>query len=182
MKPALPEEIARFVAAAPVAVTLAAPGDGDHALLAANGHFCRLTGYAEEEILGRDCRFLQGPATRPESRAAMRRFFDDAQASQARIAVVNYRRDAKPFINLVYLSKLRGAGGRVRYLFASQFDVSHASPSGAEAYERDLAAELRSLSRAHRLGVETSLTTLATSAHAIAAAKLALADIEARAT
>ena len=180
MTPALPGAVARFIAEAPIAVTLALPGDSDRALVAANPHFCRLTGYAEAEILGRDCRFLQGPATAAASRTAMRRFFDDESAAQTRVEVVNYRRDGRPFVNLVYLSKLTGVGGRLRYLFASQFDVSHASAASADAYDVDLAAGLKTLGRAWKLGVETSLTTLAASNHAIATAKLALAEIEAR--
>jgi PAS domain S-box-containing protein len=181
---ALPVELADFVANTPIPVTVAVPGEQDRALIAANSHFCRLTGYDESEILGRDCRFLQGAATAPEARRAMRRFFEDLSPSPTRIEVVNYRRDGRPFVNLVFLSKLKDIGGAVRFLFASQFDVSHATASTAQTYDRQLGArmaELQTLGRMHQLGVETSLTALATSTHAIATAKLALAEIEARA-
>ena len=182
MKADLPAEIARFVASTPVPVTVAAPGARERVLVAANVHFCRLTGYDESEILGHDCRFLQGRATDPAARSAMRRFFEARDRTQTRVEVVNYRKDGRPFINLVFLSKLTDRSGAVRFLFASQFDVSHASQAAADDYERRLGAgitDLNKLGKAHKLGVETSLSALATSAHQIATAKLALAEIEA---
>jgi PAS domain S-box-containing protein len=180
----LPAEFADFVANSAIPVTVALPGQADRVLLAANGPFCKLTGYGESEVLGRDCRFLQGEATDPEARSAMRRFFADDAPRQSRVEVVNYRKDGRPFVNLVFLSKLRDLSGAVRFLFASQFDVSHASQAAARDYDRRLhgrVAELAVLGKAHKLGVETSLSSLATSTHAIATAKLALAEIEARA-
>jgi PAS domain S-box-containing protein len=180
----LPAELADFVANTSIPVTVAVPGERDRALVAANGPFCRLTGYDEGDILGHDCRFLQGEATTSDSRAAMRRFFADATAPQTRVEVVNYRRDGRPFVNLVFLSKLKDLGGAVRFLFASQFDVSHANAGTARAYEDQLGrrlTELQTLARAHQLGVGSSLAALAASTHAIATAKLALAEIEARA-
>lgn len=183
MSAALPAALAEFVANTPIPVTVAVPGEQDRVLVAANRHFCKLTGYDESEILGRDCRFLQGAATTPESRDTMRRFFRDPSPAQTRIEVVNYRSDGRPFVNLVFLSKLKGFGGAVRFLFASQFDVSHANSAAAEVYDRQLGSrvtELQTLARMHQLGMSASLATLATSNHAIATAKLALAEIEAR--
>jgi len=184
VKPELPAEIARFVAESPVPVTVAAPGTHDRALVAANSQFCRLTGYDEGEILGRDCRFLQGRATDPKARHAMRRFFETRDPAQMRIEVVNYRKDGRPFINLVFLSELTDRAGAVRFLLASQFDVSRASEAAAQAYDRQLGArltELQTLGKMHQLGVETSLSALAGSTHQIATARLALAEIEAAA-
>jgi PAS domain S-box-containing protein len=181
----LPAELAAFVANTAIPVTVAAPGDHDRVLVAANRNFCQLTGYDESEILGRDCRFLQGAATTPESRRAMHRFFEDSSPNQTRVEVVNYRKGGRPFVNLVFLSKLRDLSGAVRFLFASQFDVSHASASTARNYDDQLSArmaDLQTLGKMHQLGVETSLSALATSTYAIATAKLALAEIEARAS
>ena len=184
MKANLPAEIARFVASTPVPVTVAAPGARDRVLVAANSHFCQLTGYEESEILGHDCRFLQGRATDPKARHAMRRFFEARDPAQMRVEIVNYRKDGRPFINLVFLSKLTDRTGAVRFLFASQFDISRASEAGALNYDRQLGArmtELQTLGKMHQLGVETSLSALASSTHQIATAKLALAEIEAAA-
>ena len=185
MTATLPAELADFVANTSIPVTVAVPGEHDRVLVAANRPFCKLTGYDEPEILGRDCRFLQGAATAPEARSAMRRFFNDPSQTQTRIEVVNYRKDGLAFVNLVFLSKLKDLSGAVRFLFASQFDVSHASPSSAEGYDRQLGArmaELQMLGKMHQLSVGASLSTLAASTHAIAAAKLALAEIEAHAS
>jgi PAS domain S-box-containing protein len=185
MNETLPLDLANYVAGSPIPMTVATPDGPDRVLLAANRRFCDLTGYEEREILGRDCRFLQGEATQEASRDAMRRFFTENSATQMRVSIVNYRKDGRPFVNLVFLSKLSGAGGRTRFLLASQFAASQASLRSAEDYDRDLGAgleDLRELGRTHRLNVETSLVTMASSAHAIASARLALANLGPRAS
>lgn len=177
----LPLDVARFAAASPIPMTFATPEGPDRVLVGANRRFCALTGYDESEILGRDCRFLQGEATEPEAREAMRQFFSDPYATQIRVPIINYRKDGVAFVNLVFLSKLRGIDGRLRFLLASQFDVTKASDT--DNYERELGSGLKTLKtigEAHRLGVETSLVSISNSAHAVASARLALADIGTR--
>ena len=44
-------------------ITIADPNLPDCPLMYVNEAFCRMTGYAREEIIGRNCRFLQGPDT-----------------------------------------------------------------------------------------------------------------------
>ncbi len=41
------------------------PREADNPIVFANDAFCRLTGYSREEVLGRNCRFLQGPESDP---------------------------------------------------------------------------------------------------------------------
>src|SRR5579883_1572289 len=48
------------------------PRQPDNPIVLVNEAFCRLTGYRQEEILGRNCRFLQGPDTHPEAIKALR--------------------------------------------------------------------------------------------------------------
>ncbi|KAK0358975.1 hypothetical protein LTR94_033141, partial [Friedmanniomyces endolithicus] len=51
----------------------------DNPVVFANGAFCRLTGYERDEILGRNCRFLQGKDTDPETRRKLHRAVEQAE-------------------------------------------------------------------------------------------------------
>jgi PAS domain S-box-containing protein len=71
--------------------------DGDMELVYVNQAFLDATGYAREEAIGRNCRFLQGPGTDPETVREIRK----AVASHASIEVeiLNYRKDGTSFLN-----------------------------------------------------------------------------------
>ena len=73
------------------------PLQSEDPIVFANGAFLDLTGYSEAEILGRNCRFLQGPRTDPETVQHIR----DALATRQPFAaeILNYRRDGTPFWN-----------------------------------------------------------------------------------
>jgi len=88
----------------------------------ANNAFLDLTGYEEAEVLGRNCRFLQGAQTDPETVTQLR----NAVAKQEAIAVeiLNYRRDGTPFWNAVFMGPVFNPQGELIYFFASQLDVS----------------------------------------------------------
>ena len=53
------------IAISPIASVVSNPRLPQNPIIAVNAEFCALTGYAEEEILGRNCRFLAGPDTEP---------------------------------------------------------------------------------------------------------------------
>lgn len=73
-------------------------------------------------ILGRNCRFLQGPFTNPLS---VRRLRDATKAGKQHQEVfLNYRRDGSPFMNLLMVAPLCDARGVVRYFIGAQVDVS----------------------------------------------------------
>lgn len=73
--------------------------------------FCRLTGYARDEIVGRSCRFLQAPGDQQVRKGDKRRYTDSSAANHLRInidalqecqvSLINYQKGGKPFINLV---------------------------------------------------------------------------------
>ncbi len=94
----------------------------DNPIVFVNDAFCRLTGYEPDEIMGRNCRFLQGPDTDLDSVARIR------QAVEGRtdidIEVLNYRKDGTPFWNALYLSPVFDEAGELQYFFASQLDVT----------------------------------------------------------
>lgn len=73
----------------------------DNPIVFANEAFQKLTGYSKEEILGRNCRFLQGPDT---SKAAVTRVREAIARGEAiDVDLLNYRKDGAPFWNALYL-------------------------------------------------------------------------------
>ena len=92
----------------------------DYPIILANQAFLNLTGYASNEVLGRNCRFLQGegssPAAVAEIRAALK---EDRELS---IELLNYRKDGSPFWSQLHLSPIHNDEGRLIYHFGSQID------------------------------------------------------------
>lgn len=94
----------------------------DYPIVLANDAFLALTGYDAEEVLGRNCRFLQGEATSKTAVAQIRAAV--AQRTEATIEIMNYKKDGTPFWNQLHISPLRDEAGDVAYYFASQVDVT----------------------------------------------------------
>jgi len=73
----------------------------DNPIVLANQAFIELTGYRGEEILGRNCRFLQGEATNSEHVEAVRAAIRERR--EATVELLNYRRDGAAFWNELHL-------------------------------------------------------------------------------
>ncbi len=98
------------------------PARADNPIVFCNVAFQDLTGYTRDEIIGRNCRFLQGPET---DRATVTQVRDAIAAGQAvDVDLLNYRKDGTTFWNALYLSPVRDKDGVIRFFFASQLDVS----------------------------------------------------------
>ena len=76
-------------------ITLSDPNADDHPLIYANEGFCRLTGYNSDEIIGRNCRFLQGEATSTDTVAQIRSCI--ANERSGIFEIYNYKKMAKGF-------------------------------------------------------------------------------------
>ncbi len=128
------------------------PRQPDNPMVFANDAFCRLTGYERQEILGRNCRFLQGPETDREAvarvRAAVR------AATSIEIDLRNHRKDGTPFWNRLLLAPVRDVAGALAYFFASQVDVTleRERLAGLESRNSALMAELSDRLRAQANG------------------------------
>ena len=140
----LPPVLADFVASARIAVTLADPALPDSPLVAANRAFCDMVGYNEEEVIGRNCRFLQPAGGAGPVRDRIRAFLASDAASQEQFVIANVRRGGSRFLNLVYIAKLVDGEGR-RYLLGSQFDATRGRADMAEIYAAALMGNIRKL-------------------------------------
>ena len=135
------------------------PRQPDNPIVFANAAFQKLTGYDREEIIGRNCRFLQGPLTDPHAVVEIREAI--AAERDLQIDILNYRKDGETFWNALYLSPVRNKDGQVEFFFASQLDVSdrieaHETVAREKSHvEREVAARTKDLEAA--LAVKTVL-------------------------
>jgi PAS domain S-box-containing protein len=109
----------------PLATLVTNPRLPDNPIVCVNAAFCALTGYEESDILGRNCRFLQGAATEPDQRTLLREAIAAHRPVLAMLA--NYRKDGTLFRNALMIAPLFGADGSVEYFIGSQMDVTHVS-------------------------------------------------------
>ena len=128
------------------------PRQPDNPIVFVNDSFCRLSGYERAEILGRNCRFLQGPDTDPEALQAIREAVREKRSVQ--VDLRNYRKNGEPFWNRLLLGPVNGADGEPAYFFASQIDVTleRERMAGLEIANAALIAELADRVRAVEMG------------------------------
>ncbi|KAF8013272.1 hypothetical protein BT93_I1198 [Corymbia citriodora subsp. variegata] len=107
----------------------------DNPIIFASDSFLELTEYTREEILGRNCRFLQGPETDQATVSKIR----DAIREQREITVqlINYTKSGKKFWNLFHLQPMRDQKGELQYFIGVQLDGSdHVEPLRSRLSER----------------------------------------------
>jgi PAS domain S-box-containing protein len=94
----------------------------DNPLVYVNRAFEALTGFPAIEVIGRNCRFMQGPLTNQADVRSMK----DAIARREPIDIdlLNHRRDGTPFWNRLMVAPVHDASGSLRYFVASQLDVT----------------------------------------------------------
>ncbi|KAI2781798.1 hypothetical protein F4815DRAFT_444146 [Daldinia loculata] len=98
------------------------PSRHDNPIVFASKEFHQMTQYGASYVLGRNCRFLQGPGT---SQSSARRIKEHLDAGKEHCEVLlNYRRDGSPFMNLVMAAPLLDSCGIIRYHISAQVDVS----------------------------------------------------------
>ncbi|MFN3357368.1 MAG: histidine kinase famiy protein [Pseudomonas sp.] len=98
------------------------PAQPDNPIIFANDAFLSLTGFAHHEVIGRNCRFLQGPQT--DKSALQRVQLAVERHHEVCLEVLNYRKDGSTFWNELFISPLFNERGQLVYFFASQLDVS----------------------------------------------------------
>jgi len=112
----------RALEEASIPLTLSDPSEPDNPLKYVNTSFEELTGYDAAEAVGRNCRFLQGPETDPETVAELRAAIDAEEALTTEI--LNYRADGSTFWNWLSITPIYDEDGTLLRYLGSQRDVS----------------------------------------------------------
>ena len=121
------ERLVETVGFSPIATVLSNPRKADNPLEVANQAFCELTGYAEGEILGRNCRFLSGLGTEPWLTERIREGVRNR--TSVLVDILNYKKDGTPFRNAVLVTPLFDADGELTWFLGSQVELGTESTS-----------------------------------------------------
>ena len=107
---------------AQLAMVVTNPRLPDNPIVFANDAFLAMTGYGRDEVLGRNCRFLQGPET---AKASVKRLREALRRKKpVTVDLLNYRKDGRPFWNGLYVSPVFDDAGRLDFFFGAQLDVT----------------------------------------------------------
>ncbi|CAI0379474.1 unnamed protein product [Linum tenue] len=128
----------------------------DIPIVYASDAFLRMTGYARNEVLGQNCRFLTGVDTDP---SALHQIKQSIQAQQAcSVRILHYRKDKSSFWNLLHISPVRNATGKIAYFVGVQIEEGSVDRHG-------LSPEMRQLSVVGSIKVAVRSSSMSYSIH-----------------
>ncbi|MGB5854311.1 MAG: EAL domain-containing protein [Oceanisphaera sp.] len=113
----------RGIDATPNGVVMADASDPNLPLVYINTAFQEITGYHRDEVIGHNCRFLQGKDTDPYAIEQIRTAI--AECREHQVTLLNYRKDGTPFWNLFSIAPVFGQDGRCTHYVGIQQDVTH---------------------------------------------------------
>nr|AML77606.1 putative LOV domain-containing protein [Equisetum hyemale] len=107
----------------------------DNPIIYASDNFLELTEYSREEVLGRNCRFLQGPETDEETVKRIRKAIREQR--EITVQLLNYTKSGRRFWNLFHLLPMRDEKGELQYFIGVQLDgTEHIDPAQKRLSER----------------------------------------------
>ena len=98
------------------------PNLADNPICYASPGFYVLTGYTPADVIGRNCRMLQGPDTDQRARQKIRNAL--ARGEDCHVCMLNYRKDGSTFYNDLYVAPLHSIAGRIENLVGVQCAIS----------------------------------------------------------
>lgn len=112
----------RALAAAPVGILIADAQQPDLPIIYANPTFEQLTGYSQAEVLGRNCRFLQGPQRDQPEIQQVRTALKEGRICE--VTLRNFKKDGTMFWNQLHIAPVRNDAGTITHFIGAQKDVS----------------------------------------------------------
>ncbi len=112
----------RAIAASSSAILVTDARRADHPIIFCNPAFERMTGYLSAEVIGKNCRFLQGPDTDQQTLATIREALQKSVGCN--VTLLNYRKDGVPFWSELLISPVRNAAGQLTHYVAIANDVT----------------------------------------------------------
>jgi len=96
----------------------------DHPLILVNKPFEKLTGFQSRDVIGSNCRLLQGKNTEDKAVRSLSRSIREGVSNE--VTITNYRKDGSPFINHLFLFPSEMRDHSETFYLGAQYDVSDA--------------------------------------------------------
>jgi diguanylate cyclase (GGDEF)-like protein/PAS domain S-box-containing protein len=115
-------QLASAIANLTTGVIITDPYQSSNPVIFVNRAFTNITGYSAEEMIGQNCRILQGPETNPYTLNKIQAAI--AERRSLTCTILNYRKDGTPFWNELTISPVFDAAGRLMNFVGLQTDVT----------------------------------------------------------
>jgi PAS domain S-box-containing protein len=118
----IPQVLSKILDSCVNGVTLADPDLPEMPIVYANKAFEDISGYPRDEVIGKNCRFLQGEDRDQEARVKLREAIKECQPIE--VTLRNYRKNGELFYNHLALTPLFDREGKLIYYLGVQYDVT----------------------------------------------------------
>ncbi|PTL38607.1 PAS domain-containing protein [Alkalicoccus saliphilus] len=114
------------------------PEQPDNPIIYANEGFSNLTGYDREEIMGKNCRFLQGERTEEAALDQIRQAVKKKEPLS--VEILNYKKDGTPFWNLLHIDPIYLETEGQYYFVGIQKDITQTKEAEEKiaAYNKEI--------------------------------------------
>ncbi len=112
----------RGIAASSNGIVITDASQGDNTIIYVNPGFESITGYSREEVIGKNCRFLQGSDHHQPALTELRKAIKTGESCS--VTLRNYRKDGRLFWNELTVSPVRNTWGEVTHYIGIQSDIS----------------------------------------------------------
>lgn len=114
------EAIYDMFSKAPIPLTLASCHMPDMPLVLINEPFVKMTGYEPSELLGKNCRFLQGKQDNTQARKEIRSAMQEKR--EITVSLKNERKDGSPLSNSLFMFPIFSHDNQLRFFLGTQFE------------------------------------------------------------
>jgi PAS domain S-box-containing protein len=151
-----PEVLEQALHATDIMLVLTDPREEDNPIVWVNDYFCEFTGYSRDEVIGRNCRFLQGADRDQPGRHRVREAVEEGEGVHVQLR--NYRKDGSPFANDLFVSPVRedrdDPESSVLYFVGVQNDSTARLTAEAEVAEREREVHETAENERERFGMD----------------------------
>jgi PAS domain S-box-containing protein len=156
--------LGRAVAASSNGIVITDSKVPDNPIVYVNPAFEEISGYTADEVMGRNCRFLQADDREQPALDELREALTEAR--ECRVVLRNYRKDGTPFWNELYVSPVHDEEGRLTNFVGFQNDITHRRRIEEE---RDALLVKEQLARSEAVEVRRRLALLAAAGPSLSA-------------
>lgn len=128
----------RAMAATPTGIVITDPRQKDNPIIYCNNSFERISGYRRDEILGKNCRFLQGNDRQQDGLSELRTAIKNFESCE--VVIRNYKKGGSMFWNRLSISPVHDESGDVTHFVGTQEDITHSKRAEEAAKQAAIAA------------------------------------------